>query len=319
MVLVGVIVLIYPVFATQFNNVKQRDFAAQYDKEVTQAAPDDLHADLEKARAYNSPLLGVPILDPWLSRDSGDPTSGPYRNYLNQLSRFSMMARIRVPAAQIDLPVDHGTSDAVIARGAGHLYGTSLPVGGASTNAVLTSHTGMATATLFDHLILVREGDMMYVDVNGETLAYQVDQIKVVLPNQIDDLKIVKGEDFLTLFTCTPYAVNTHRLLVRGHRIPYSPASSAAVAGPTNKLVLESWMYWLLAGAAVGGLMLLMIVGREIRKVSSGHQAANRRSRRALSGEEPPTHESQASGWAETGTKRSPRGGSPSQRSGSGP
>ena len=130
LVLAGVLVLLYPVLATQFNNVKQHEFASEYTREVAQAAPEQLQDDLAKARAYNASLSGVPILDPWLTRDSTDPRSAPYRAYLGQLSHFSMMGRIRVPAVQIDLPMDHGTSDEVIARGAGHLYGTSLPVGG---------------------------------------------------------------------------------------------------------------------------------------------------------------------------------------------
>ncbi len=266
-VLAGVLVMLYPVLGTQYNNVKQREFATHYNREVAQAAPDQLGADLAEARAYNATLEGIPILDPWLAQNSGDPKSGPYRTYLDELSNFSVMARVRVPAAHIDLPVDHGTTDAVIARGAGHLYGTSLPVGGTSTHAVLTSHTGMATATLFDHLTSVVVGDLVFVDVEGETLAYQVDQIKIVLPNQIDDLKVVKGKDLLTLFTCTPYAINTHRLLVRGHRVPYVPAAAdvAEVASVTPGM--DPRMYGLMAGAAAGGLVFMFIIGREVRRV----------------------------------------------------
>lgn len=265
LVLVGVIVLLYPVLATQFNNAHQREFASEYNREVEQVAPHDLADDLERARAYNATLTGVPILDPWLVRVSGDPNSPAYREYLGELARFSVMGRVRVPSAMIDLPIAHGTSDEVIARGAGHLYGTALPVGGKGTHAVLTSHTGMATATLFDHLTDVREGDLMFLDVNGKTLAYEVDQITVVLPNQIDDLKVVKGKDLLTLFTCTPYGINTHRLLVRGHRVPFVPEVAAAEL-QTSGPVLEPWMYGLLGCAGVGAMVLLVIVWRELVK-----------------------------------------------------
>lgn len=264
-VLAGVIVLLYPVVATEFNNVKQHQFAAKYDKQVAQAEPQDLKTDLERARDYNSKLEGIPILDPWLARVSGDPRSKPYRAYLRELALFDAMARVRVPSAGIDLPVYHGTTDDVLGRGAGHLYGTSLPVGGTSTHAVLTSHRGIATATLFDHLPDVKLGEKMYIDVYGETLAYQVDQIKTVLPNQIDDLKKVDGQDYLTLMTCTPYAINSHRLLVRGHRVAYDPAASGAKPDNSTGIRLERWMYWMIAGALVGLLAMVLITVHEVR------------------------------------------------------
>lgn len=180
LMLAGIIVLLYPVAATQFNNVKQREFSQAYNNDVAQADPVDLTADINAARAYNATLEGVPILDPWLLRVTGPPESGPYAKYEAQLSRFPIMARVKVPTAEIDLPIYHGTTDDVIAKGVGHLYGTSLPVGGMDSHAVLTSHTGMASATLFDHLVDVKEGDLMFVEVAGETLAYQVNQIKII-------------------------------------------------------------------------------------------------------------------------------------------
>ena len=156
--------------------------------------------------------------------------------------------------------------DDVIAKGAGHLYGTSLPVGGVGTHAVLTSHTGMSNATLFDHLTQVGEGDLMYVDVYGETLAYQVDSIKVILPTEIDELHVVPGADLLTLFTCTPYAVNTHRLLVTGHRVPFDPVKAPVAASPlTSLLSLEPWMIGLIGGAVVALALIVVIVVREVR------------------------------------------------------
>ena len=264
-VLAGVVVLLYPVIATEYNNIKQHQFAQKYDKQVAEAEPVDLQTDRQRARDYNAKLEGVPILDPWLARVSADPRSKPYRAYLRELDRFDAMARIRVPSVAIDLPVYHGTSDEVLGRGAGHLYGTSLPVGGVGTHAVLTSHRGIATATLFDHLPDVEVGDTMYVDVYGETLAYRVDQIKTVLPNQIDDLKKVDGQDYLTLMTCTPYAVNSHRLLVRGHRLAYDPAVSGATPDNSTGLKLERWMYWMIAGAIVGLLAMVLITVFEVR------------------------------------------------------
>ena len=266
LVLAGMLVLLYPVLATQYNNLKQREFAAQYNNQVQAAPPDALAADRERAHAYNETLSGVPILDPYLSGVSSVPTSEAYQQYRDTLGSFEAMARVRVPTASIDLPVYHGTSDDVIAKGAGHLYGTSVPVGGTSTHAVLTSHTGMSNATLFDHLAKVKQGELMYIDVAGETLAYQVDSIKIVLPTEIDDLQVVEGADLLTLFTCTPYAVNTHRLLVTGHRVPYDPATAPADASPVTSLFdLEPWMIGLLGGAFLALTLIIVIVVRETR------------------------------------------------------
>lgn len=266
LMLAGMLVLLYPVLATQYNNIKQRDFAAQYNNHVQAASPDALAADREWAHAYNRSLNGVPILDPYLSSVSASPQSDAFQEYLDTLGSFDAMARVRVPAVNIDLPVYHGTSDDAIAKGAGHLYGTSLPVGGTDTHAVLTSHTGMSNATLFDHLSAVEEGEVMYIDILGETLAYQVDSIKVILPTEIDDLHIVDGADLLTLFTCTPYAVNTHRLLVTGHRVPFDAADAPGGTSPFASLFdLEPWMIGLLAGVFMALALIIAVVVRELR------------------------------------------------------
>ncbi|HQV57861.1 MAG TPA: class C sortase, partial [Ilumatobacteraceae bacterium] len=164
-----------------------------------------------------------------------------------------------IPRIKVKLPVYHGTSDDTLAKGVGHLYGTSLPVGGIGTHAVLTSHTALTTATLFDHLDEMKVDDVFFIDVYGETLAYQVDQIKIILPQEISDLTIVDGEDYVTLVTCTPYAVNTHRLLVRGHRIPVEVAETTPSVVAASPSVIQPWMYWLLAGAAAGVVALLVI------------------------------------------------------------
>ena len=139
-----------------------------------------------------------------------------------------VMGTVRVPKISVNLPIYHGTSDDVLARGIGHLYGTSLPVGGKNTHVVLTGHRGLMNAELFTRLDELRKGDVMYLDVMGETLGYKVDRISVIKPNEVDKLKVVPGEDRLTLMTCTPYGVNTHRLLVSGVRvaIPHAKAAS---------------------------------------------------------------------------------------------
>lgn len=281
-VMLGVAVLLYPVVATEFNNRKQREFAEQYNHQVAAADPGKLSALLAQAREYNTALAGIPILDPWLTKVSRDPRSAAYQDYLSRLSGLSAMARVRVPSIGVDLPIYHGTSEDTLAKGVGHLYGTALPVGGSGLHSVLTSHTGLSNATLLDHLIDVKEGDRIFVDVAGQTLAYEVDQITIVLPNQIDDLKPVAGADLITLFTCTPYAVNSHRLLVRGHRVPFE-AAAADVASTlqTRSPALEGWMYWQLGAA---GVSLLILVGLGARLGAGLGVGLGRRSVRAAQG-----------------------------------
>lgn len=266
LVLIGVMALVYPVIATQYNNAHQRELAAQYAREVEKADVKTLDTWFSRARRYNGTLDGVPILDPWLARVSSSTVSGPYRHYLYQLSSFDSMARLRVPEAGVDLPVRHGTDDEAITTGVGHLYGTSLPVGGEDSHSVLTSHTGLGNATLFDDLDELTKGDIMFIDVAGRTLAYEVDQVAVVLPNEIDDLKVVKGHDYLTLFTCTPYAVNSHRLLVRGERIPYTPERAGQLeATELDRFTMQPWMWWTLAGASTGLVVAGWILVADVR------------------------------------------------------
>lgn len=267
----GMVTLLYPVVATQYNNVRQAQFSAQYNHDAMALDSGARTKALEAARAYNATLKGVPILDPYLS-SIRFRQSEAYQAYLAQLSNTEQMGRLRVPAVKIDLPIYHGTADETIARGAGHLYGTSLPVGGSGSHAVLTSHTGLANATLFDHLSDVGKGDLIFADVLGETVTYQVDSIKTVLPNEVSDLVAQPGKDLLTLFTCTPYGVNTHRLLVSGHRVPNPP--QAAVPDPTvvAATTLQPWMYGLIAGSA-GFALIIVFIGV--------HEAKERRRRLA--------------------------------------
>ncbi|PLS28716.1 sortase family protein [Bifidobacterium parmae] len=187
---------------------------------------------LAAARAYNAKLAqsGQPVLgeavDPFTaatggSRASGDDSaSSKDKEYQSLLdSGDGVMGSIKVPKQSIDLPIYHGTSEKALASGAGHLYGSSLPVGGESTHSVITGHRGLVNAMMFTRLDEVRKGDFFYIEVMGETLGYKVDRISVILPNDTSKLKIVPGEDRVTLMTCTPYGVNTHRLLISGHRV----------------------------------------------------------------------------------------------------
>lgn len=252
-----------------------------------QADPNNLRQEIAEAHKYNAQLDGIPILDPWLLKAANDPGTQPYQSYYGQLDMFEAMGRVRVPSVDIDLPIYHGTTDEIIAKGAGHLYGTSLPVGGEGTHSVLTSHTGMSNATLFDHLNKVQEGDTIFIEVSGETLAYRVDQIKIILPDELDDLKPIRGKDHLTLFTCTPYAVNTHRLLVRGERVPFTPDLAAKIADADTSFKMERWMWGLVGGAAAGVAALgTLIIWERRRSRVVGTRAAVSNPKQGLGNQE---------------------------------
>lgn len=222
-------VLGYAPVATVVNNLRQHQQSQEYSQQIARRESTSEgkalnKAAIQKAREYNSTLNGIPILDPFL--DEVEDSSAKYQQYLGVLADSDVMSRIRVESAGIDLPVRHGTDDSSIATGAGHVYGTALPVGGEGNRTVLTAHTGMQSATLFDNLVKVRKGDLMVVDTYGEKLTYKVTDIRTVLPSQSDALTAVAGKDLLTLMTCTPYGVNTHRLLVTGERVSNQPEKS---------------------------------------------------------------------------------------------
>ncbi|QOL31219.1 class C sortase [Bifidobacterium eulemuris] len=227
---------------------------------------------LRAAREYNKHLAveGQPILGEASDPFSGEPgASGVTENdgsssaaendseYQSMLDAGSgEMGAIRIPNISVDLPIYHGTGDDALARGAGHLYGTSLPVGGESTHSVLTGHRGLVSAMMFTRLDELVVGDFMYVEVMGETLAYQVDRITVIEPNDTSQLTIVQGEDRLTLMTCTPYGVNTHRLLVSGIRVSIpEPAPD-----PTDLHDARTVGIWVSVGAlALGGSVVMLL------------------------------------------------------------
>ena len=227
------VVLGYAPVATVLNNLRQHQQSQEYSQQIARRESTSEgkalnKAAIQKARDYNSSLNGIPILEPFL--DEVENNSAKYQHYLGVLADSDAMSRIRVESAGIDLPVRHGTDDSSIATGAGHVYGTALPVGGEGNRSVLTAHTGMQSATLFDNLVKVRKGDLMVVDTYGEKLTYKVTDIRTVLPSQSDALTAVPGKDLLTLMTCTPYGVNTHRLLVTGERVPNQPEKSVSSA-----------------------------------------------------------------------------------------
>lgn len=221
--LIGLLIMLYPFISNFRNWMRTENLIGVYNGDVDKTSQRKLTEAFRKARAYNRNHTVNTIVDIF-NQDS--PIRDEYMSLLN-LSGNGMMGYIEIPEIHQRLAIYHGTGDEVLQKGCGHIAGTSLPVGGKSTHSVLAAHRGLPSAKLFTDIDRLKEGDEFYVFVLNHTLAYKVDQIKTVKPDNLDDLQIVKGKDYVTLFTCTPYAVNTHRLLVRGHRVPYVPKDNA--------------------------------------------------------------------------------------------
>lgn len=274
-------VLGYAPVATVVNNLRQHQQSQEYSQQIakresTSEGKARNKAAIQEARDYNGTLNGIPILDPFL--DEVEDSSAKYQQYLGVLADSDVMSRIRVESAGIDLPVRHGTDDSSIATGAGHVYGTALPVGGEGNRTVLTAHTGMQSATLFDNLVKVRKGDLMVVETYGEKMTYKVTDIRTVLPSQSDALTAVPGKDMLTLMTCTPYGVNTHRLLVTGERVPNQPekSSSSVVSSEVADLSLMMKAMAVVSALLVAAGLLVPFAVRSGRSRNNSNDASQR-------------------------------------------
>ena len=260
LVLVGVAVLLYPVMATQHNNDEQQRLAKMYTATVNSAGPETIAKERASAETYNNNLESAPILDPWL--ESQRPDTPQYQAYLHEMDIDPVMARIVIPSIHVSLPIYHGTDSRTLTEGVGHLFGTSLPVGGPSTHSVLTGHTGLSTATMFDNLNQLKKGDVFYVSSLGQTLKYEVNDITVVKPEETDSLRKVPGRDLVTLITCTPYGVNSHRLLVTGERVPMDPTAAAAEEAKALPAPMQTWMKAIIVAVVI---ILAVVVGILVR------------------------------------------------------
>ena len=210
--LVGICVLLYPAFSSFWNSKTQSRAIVNYESVLEHLEPEDYSAIFQAAYDYNEALREVefPLRD-------FEQVPGYYEAL--KIEGTSIIGYVKIDKIGVELPVYHGTSDEVLNRGVGHLEGSSLPVGGESTHCVMSAHRGLPSAKLFTDLDRLEMGDTFQVIILDQVLTYLVDQVKVITPRQIDDLQIVEGKDYCTLFTCTPYGINTHRLLVRGIRI----------------------------------------------------------------------------------------------------
>lgn len=228
--LAGASTVIYPMASNLFYEKNQSHVLEEYDETMEQLAQKELDRERQAAQEYNRSLLESEafLTDPFDPELVLDPTVEPYASLLN-LEGNGIMGYVEIPKISVNLPIYHGTTAQVLEQGIGHLQNTSLPVGGESTHSVLTGHTGLAGKRLFTDLSQLEEGNLFYLHVLGETLAYQVEAIYIVEPDQTEHLVVETGRDLVTLVTCHPYGINTHRLLVQGTRIPYEVALAQQV------------------------------------------------------------------------------------------
>lgn len=242
-VLLALGLLLYPLMGELVSEKYHSDVEAVYTNAIAGTDDVELAAQRRAAEVYNALLRGEAAV-------CAGGASAPPLLYAEQLTVGGAMCTIGIPKIGVYLPVRHGTGAETLERAVGHVVGTSLPVGGAGTHAVLSAHSGMASAKLFSDIDQLVKGDVFYIHVLGEVLAYEVDRIATVLPGDTSLLQIEDGQDLVTLVTCTPFGVNTHRLLVRGHRVAYVP--ELAAEGGTTQKTASSWMQHYLTGLGIG-------------------------------------------------------------------
>ena len=241
--------LLYPLVGDLLSEKYHSDIETSYTAAIKDTDDAELTTQWQAAQQYNAMLANATI--------SEGGASAPPLAYADQLTVGGAMAYVDIPQIGVYLPVQHGTNAETLERSVGHVVGTSLPVGGSSTHAVLSAHSGMASSKLFSDIDQLEKGDTFYIHVLGEVLAYEVDNINTVLPTDTSLLQIEDGKDLVTLVTCTPFGINTHRLLVRGHRVPYTPEQASAAE---EKPVASSWTQHYLTGLAIG-LGAVAVVG----------------------------------------------------------
>ena len=265
--LAGLSLLLYPFVANQWNNYRQKQLISGYEQVVSEkeaAEGIDYDEERKKAEDYNEALLPCVLPDSFaLAESSGvDPV---YMNTLN-IAGDEMMGSVEIPKINIKIPIYHTTEEDVLNKGAGHLEGSSLPVGGANTHAVISAHRGLPSASLFTDLDQMKVGDHFLLHVLDETLCYEVDKISVVKPEDTTALAVEDGQDLVTLLTCTPYGVNTERLLVRGHRVPYVEEEVKEEKTVLSGSSLHTnYLLWVFVGLSVTALFVFVLYLKETK------------------------------------------------------
>ena len=256
--LLGLLIFVYPLISQKYYEIESGNEVVEFRKETESIDKEEVKRRMDLARAYNDTLDPSRLSDPFTEEEKAGR-----KEYARMLEVNEMLGHVEIPRIGQDLPIYAGTTDEVLKKGLGHLEGTSLPIGGTSTHAVVTGHRGLPNAKLFRNLDQLVEGDVFYIHNIEDTLAYQVDKIQVVDPSDFNPVLVEEGKDYATLLTCTPYMINSHRLLVRGHRIPYQAAVDDGVAN-VKRLDPDFLQLFLILLPIIA--LLLIIVIRESRR-----------------------------------------------------
>lgn len=265
MFLLGFAILIYPTVSNQWNTYRQNQLISSYEELIGKMAEEDFTKEWEKANAFNDTIIHNNIFGDVFGENGDDIKNTEYWQILN-VGNDGVMGYVSIPKINVKLSIYHGTADDVLQTGIGHLNGTKLPIGGESTHSILAAHRGLPSARLFTDIDQLERGDMFYIHVLDETLAYQVDQILDMVDKDDNEtlqkaLQIEEGQDYVTLFTCTPYGVNSHRLLVRGTRVPYNGEEEieSTAAESMLKSIQNYYMIYLILGLSVTLLVILLM------------------------------------------------------------
>ena len=265
MFLIGFGILVYPTVADQWNTYRQNRLISSYEDTVEEMEPEDFTKEWEAARSFNATIPQNNIYGDVFGEDGKEAEHTAYWQVLN-IAGDGVMGYLSIPKIDVKLSIYHGTSDEVLQTGIGHLDGTALPIGGESTHSVLAAHRGLPSARLFTDVDQLQEGDKFYIHVLDEVLAYQVDQILDMVDKDDHEtleaaLQTEEGNDYVTLFTCTPYGVNSHRLLVRGVRVPYNGEEDVEPTAAESMLqsIQDYYMLYLILGLAVTFLVILLL------------------------------------------------------------
>ena len=254
-------ITVYPLVGNYYSSKNKSTVLTEYTATVDGLEDGNIYELLSAAHAYNESLTpGVISIESVFTQAGQEYAAEDYYDMLN-VNAAGIMGYVEIPKINVNLPIYHGTDSDTLEIGVGHLIGSSLPVGGESTHTILTGHSGMAREKMFSDLDQLRSGDLFYLIILDQTLAYEVDQIKTVLPDNTDYLGIERGQDYCTLVTCTPFGINTHRLLVRGHRVPYTESAEDEILDDENETapVASTWQRQYIKGLSIA--LGLLVVG----------------------------------------------------------
>ena len=268
--IIGLSLLLYPTIANKWNTYRQSQLISNYDSQVSSLEKEgkiDYDEEWKKAKGYNNALVPMILPDSFAIADATEEKDTTYESCLN-ITGDGIMGTVEIPKIDVKLPIYHYTTEEVLKNAAGHLEGSSLPTGGENTHSVISAHRGLPSAILFTDLDKMKKGDHFMIHVLDDVICYEVDKISVVKPEDTSNLNVVEGEDLVTLLTCTPYGVNTERLLVRGHRVPYEETyeeeKEASISLETN------YILWVIIGLLV---TVALIGGMYVRERRKNHEA----------------------------------------------